>query len=417
MPAWPSVVGANGILRHLSSKTLAMIEPHLHKVKLSQGTVLHEAGEAITNVYFPLSGMVSMLAVLKSGEAIEAGVIGREGYVGGYIGVRGWRAFGHAVMQLDGRGPASQCPPFSRRPTTFATICAFSPMAISRSCISRRSRPPPVQALHPVEARMCRWLLQAQDAVGGDTLGLTQEYLSHMMGVRRTSVSGSANKLQEEGLITYKRGTIRILDRKALEKRACECYAARAPRRRRRHAAKLAVLKRLPDCRRKQPGLRQTFTHIIHVEAEHAGGELFALASSSSKRLVCALAAVSTASLRGTMTTPSSSATTTSPGSTLTPAQTTGMFTAPSVALTVPLAEIAPRPHRKTHVLELLHVAAAGVEDQALGAASLERRAEKIAEHAVGIVGGAGRPPVRRPAEFARWRRGSSSCRPAAPAR
>jgi CRP-like cAMP-binding protein len=82
------------------------------------------------------------------------------------------------------------------------------------------------QALHQVEPRMCRWLLQAQDAVGGDTLNLTQEFLSHMMGVRRTSVSGSANKLQEEGLITYKRGIIRIVDRKGLEKNACECYAA-----------------------------------------------------------------------------------------------------------------------------------------------------------------------------------------------
>ena len=82
------------------------------------------------------------------------------------------------------------------------------------------------QALHPVEARMCRWLLQAQDAVGSDTLNLTQEYLSQMLGVRRTSVSGSANKLQDDGLITYKRGVIRILDRKGLEKSACECYAA-----------------------------------------------------------------------------------------------------------------------------------------------------------------------------------------------
>lgn len=73
---------------------------------------------------------------------------------------------------------------------------------------------------------MCRWLLQAQDAVGGDTLNLTQEFLSHMMGVRRTSVSGSANKMQEDGLITYRRGVIRILDRGAVEKASCECYAA-----------------------------------------------------------------------------------------------------------------------------------------------------------------------------------------------
>ena len=73
---------------------------------------------------------------------------------------------------------------------------------------------------------MCRWLLQAQDAVGGDTINLTQEFLSHMLGVRRTSVSGAANKLQSDGLITYKRGTIRVLNRKGLEKCSCECYGA-----------------------------------------------------------------------------------------------------------------------------------------------------------------------------------------------
>ena len=73
---------------------------------------------------------------------------------------------------------------------------------------------------------LCRWLLQAQDATGSETLNLTQELLSHMLGVRRTSVSGSANKLQEAGLISYKRGVIKILDRKGLENESCECYAA-----------------------------------------------------------------------------------------------------------------------------------------------------------------------------------------------
>src|SRR3954468_16146239 len=94
--------GVNGILNCLSAKTLALLKPDLRPVNLPQGTILHEAGEAITFIYFPLSGMVSMLAVLKSGEAIEAGVIGREGYVGGYVGARGWRSFGHAVMQVTG---------------------------------------------------------------------------------------------------------------------------------------------------------------------------------------------------------------------------------------------------------------------------------------------------------------------------
>ncbi len=216
---------ANRILKHLSGKTLVLIEPHLHRMKFAQGVVLHEAGAVITNVHFPLSGMVSMLAVLKSGEAIEAGIIGREGYVGGYLGPRGWRPFGHAVMQMAGEMARLNVRHFKK---------AYDASDELRILINgyqsvvhfQAQQTAACQALHQVEPRMCRWLLQAQDAVGGDTLNLTQEFLSHMLGVRRTSVSGSANKLQEDGLITYKRGVIQIVDRKGLEKSACECYAA-----------------------------------------------------------------------------------------------------------------------------------------------------------------------------------------------
>jgi CRP-like cAMP-binding protein len=225
MDAKTAPVAENGILQNLSAKTLALIEPHLHKIKLAQGFVLQETGEPVTNVYFPLSGMVSMLAVLKSGAAIEAGIIGREGYVGGYLGPRGWRPFGHAVMQMAGevlrlnvrhfKKAYDACDDLRILTNGYQSVVHFQAQQTA-AC----------QALHQVEPRMCRWLLQAEDAVGSDTLNLTQEFLSQMMGVRRTSVSGSANKLQDEGLITYKRGVIRIVDRKGLEKNACECYAA-----------------------------------------------------------------------------------------------------------------------------------------------------------------------------------------------
>ena len=225
MDARAAPAGANGILQHLSAKTLALMAPHLRKVKLAQGTVLHEAGEAITSVYFPISGMVSMLAVLKSGEAIEAGVIGREGFVGGYLGVRGWRALGQAVMQLSGEAMQLNVRHFKKAYDAGDDLRVLV-NGYQAVVYFQAQQTAACQALHQVEARMCRWLLQAQDAVGGDTLNLTQELLSHMLGVRRTSVSGSANKLQEAGLISYKRGVIKILDRKGLENESCECYAA-----------------------------------------------------------------------------------------------------------------------------------------------------------------------------------------------
>jgi CRP-like cAMP-binding protein len=225
MDASVSFLRANGILKHLSSKTLVLIEPHLHKMKLAQGVVLQETGEPITHVYFPLSGMVSMLAVLKSGEAIEAGIIGREGYVGGYLGARGWRPFGHAVMQMAGEVLRLNVRHFKKAYDVSDELRVLT-NGYQSVVHFQAQQTAACQALHQVEPRMCRWLLQAQDAVGSDTLNLTQEFLSHMLGVRRTSVSASANKLQEVGLITYKRGVIQIVDRKALEKNACECYAS-----------------------------------------------------------------------------------------------------------------------------------------------------------------------------------------------
>jgi CRP-like cAMP-binding protein len=225
MDARVAPVGTNGLLQRLSDKMQASLASHLRRAKLAQGVILHEAGAAITSVYFPLSGMVSMLAVLQSGEAIETGIIGRGGYVGGYFGARGWRSWGHAVMQMSGEALVLNVRHFKK---------AYDASEDFRNLINgyqsvvyfQAQQTAACQALHQVEPRMCRWLLQAQDAVGGEVLNLTQEFLSHMLGVRRTSVSGSANKLQEEGLITYKRGVIRVLDRKGLEKRSCECYDA-----------------------------------------------------------------------------------------------------------------------------------------------------------------------------------------------
>ncbi len=217
--------GTNGLLQRLPEKIQASLAPHLRRSRFAQGTILHEAGESISNVYFPLSGMVSILAVLQGGEAIETSIVGREGFVGGFFGVRGWRSPGHAVMQTSGELFALNVRQFKK---TYETSDQFRDLinAYQSVLYYQAQQSAACQALHQVEARMCRWLLQAQDALGGDTLHLTQEFLSHMLGVRRTSVSGSANKVQAEGLISYKRGIVRIIDRKGLENRACECHAA-----------------------------------------------------------------------------------------------------------------------------------------------------------------------------------------------
>jgi CRP-like cAMP-binding protein len=207
----------------LSAKAMAALTPHLKKMHLVQGYLLHEEGKPIEFIYFPINGMVSMLAVLKTGEAIETGVIGREGIVGAYAGVYGWRSFGQAIMQIEGDALRIGVREFEKaykaNDEIRHLINGYQSMVYFQAQQSAAC-----QALHTVEARTARWLLHAQDAVNSDIIRLTQEFLSHMLGVRRTSVSVTAAKMQDDGLITYKRGTIAIRDRKGLEKVSCECY-------------------------------------------------------------------------------------------------------------------------------------------------------------------------------------------------
>lgn len=215
----------NALLQRLPPKTQAALAPQLRRVKFAQGAVLHDVGQLITTVYFPISGMVSILAVMQTGEAIETGVVGSEGYVAGCRGPQGTRAWGHAVMQIAGEAFAVNIRQFNQIYDSFEDFREIVG-AYQAVVYFQAQQTAACQALHSVEQRMCRWLLRAQDAVGGDTLHLTQEFLSHLLGVRRTSVSASANNVQAAGLISYKRGAIRILDRSGLEARACECHAA-----------------------------------------------------------------------------------------------------------------------------------------------------------------------------------------------
>jgi CRP-like cAMP-binding protein len=213
----------NRILRQLSADELKSVQPWLTLLELRSNLVLHEPGDPIESVYFPLSGMISLLAVMQSGEAIETGIVGADGLVGGDAAING-HAFGQMTVQLPG---VALMMPRAR----FIDACRAHPHL--RNLADRYQAILLVQAqqngachaLNSVRSRLCRWLLQCQDMIGRDTFGLTQEFLSHMLGVRRTTVSIDAHALQEAGLIRYRRGQITILDRDGLEDCACECYS------------------------------------------------------------------------------------------------------------------------------------------------------------------------------------------------
>jgi CRP-like cAMP-binding protein len=192
---------------------------------LTRGEVLHPPGEAIKHVYFPDSGMISMLTVMQTGEQIETAIIGREGVAGGWVAIDGANSNTQTTVQIDGSGWKI---PAAKFVETYNTSDHFRSAMNSYQAIIlfQAQQSAACHALHSVEARLCRWLLQAEDVMGSSDISLTQEFLSHMLGVRRTSVTLSAHKLQTAGMIQYARGKIKIINRDGLEECACECYAA-----------------------------------------------------------------------------------------------------------------------------------------------------------------------------------------------
>jgi CRP-like cAMP-binding protein len=190
---------------------------------MEQGTVLVEAGEEFEHVYFPHYGMLSLLAVLKDGKAIETATVGREGVVGAMAGLGLYKSLVRVVVQLPigvSIISATQFRKAAASSDAIRNLCInYNEVLLSQARVTCACN-----AMHVVEARFCRWLLQTADRAASDTVGLTQEFLAEMLGVRRTSVTDVASKIQALGAISYSRGVINILDRPALERMSCECY-------------------------------------------------------------------------------------------------------------------------------------------------------------------------------------------------
>jgi CRP-like cAMP-binding protein len=213
----------NNLLSSLPRDQFDLLAPHLRTQALAQGVSLIEAGEEFDYVYFPHYGMVSLLAVLKDGKAIETATVGREGVVGAMAGLGLFKSLVRAVVQLPVGVTKILAPQFRK---TVADSDAIRDMCIQYNevLLSQARVTAACNAMHVIEARFCRWLLQSADRAGNSTVNLTQEFLAEMLGVRRTSITGVASKIQLAGAINYSRGVINILDRPALEKMSCECY-------------------------------------------------------------------------------------------------------------------------------------------------------------------------------------------------
>jgi len=214
----------NRLLAALPAQDYGRLFPGLEKVALTYGENIYERGEIIRFVYFPNSGIISLLAAVEDKATLEVGIVGNEGMTGlpVFLGVKS----SHNAAIVQGTGSAMRM-----KTADFMTECRRNGAALPRilqrfthSLLAQVSQSAVCFRFHPVEARLARWLLMTSDRMGADEFPVTQEFLSNMLGVRREAVNKSAVVHQRQHLIIYNRGSLSIINRTGLEKAACACY-------------------------------------------------------------------------------------------------------------------------------------------------------------------------------------------------
>ena len=184
---------------------------------------LYEVGRPIEHVYFPQSGVLSLVTVLENGRVVEVATVGKEGMVGLPVFLGARSIPGRAFSQIPGESLRVDSEVFRKQMRLHGALhdllhryaqALFNQITWSVACLRE----------HSIEQRCARWLLMTRDRVGGNQFPITQEFLAMMLGVRRASVSEVASRLQRSGLINYVRGMMTIVNRRRLEKKSCECY-------------------------------------------------------------------------------------------------------------------------------------------------------------------------------------------------
>ena len=214
----------NWLLAALEPEDFAALEPHLAVIELPLKQVLYEAGDPIRYAYFPHHAVVSLVNVLEDGNTVEVALFGRGGVVGLLSALVTREAFGRYVVQMAGTASRIAVAHLDEvrnaHPKLQRLIASYGEVLLGQtfqilSC----------NAVHPVEARCCRWILMMHDRAEQDTLPLTHEFLAEMLGVQRSTVSVVTRTLQTAGLIQQGRGSITVTDRAGLEETVCECYS------------------------------------------------------------------------------------------------------------------------------------------------------------------------------------------------
>ena len=199
------------------------ILPHLGHVSFPLGEVVYESGGRMSYIYFPTTTVISMLYMMENGSSAEMGMAGKEGLIGIALFMGGNTMPNRAVVQSAGGAFRMRAQVLQDE---FARGGAFQRLLLryTQALITQMSQTAVCNRLHEIEQQLCRWLLLSHDRLDSDELVMTQELIANMLGVRREGVTTAAGRLQEQGLISYVRGRIQILDRRGLEAAVCECY-------------------------------------------------------------------------------------------------------------------------------------------------------------------------------------------------
>jgi CRP-like cAMP-binding protein len=213
----------NQLLSAIPTQEYERLLPHLELVSLPVRQIIYEPNESIEYVYFPISGLISLVNVTENGGTVEAATVGKEGMAGIPVFLGTDRMPGQAISQVAGDAVRMRADVFKREVAPGTSLYNLL-LRYTQALLNLISQSVVCNCLHSVEQRCCRWLLLCHDRVKSDQFMLTQEFLAQMLGVRRASVSGVATTLQKAGLIRYSRGKITILERQGLEAGSCECY-------------------------------------------------------------------------------------------------------------------------------------------------------------------------------------------------
>jgi CRP-like cAMP-binding protein len=223
--AYPRPHQRNAVLAGLSPRAFAVLEPHLRHRDFAEGSVLWDAGVPTERVYFPLSGIISVVLPVKDGVGIEVASVGREAAAGLGYGSGQFRSVTQGMTLISGTFSyvlASALANAARQNEEIArvtAICCDWLLAQSQQLAA-------CNAVHPADARFSRWLLQSAERIEGEVIPSTQETIAQALGIRRTTVTLIAQGLQMEGMISYRRGKIRIRNREGLRTAACDCCSA-----------------------------------------------------------------------------------------------------------------------------------------------------------------------------------------------